>query len=744
MHSNILRFLLLSAFFLLGGCAYYNTLFNAKRSYNDGLKTIRENADQGTVPPAAKKHFETTIEKCWKLIDIYSDQSKYADDALLYIAKSEFYVEKYAQARVHLEQFMGKYAESELIPEAQLWYGKVLLKDNDVETANEYFLRVINNARKSKIRSEAYFELGLYAFEQKDYDQAIEYLEQALKEKIDDEFKAFLLYNLGEAYYIQGKYKEAIDQYKRVDKFSPAIDIEYKAKLHLAQSYTALKKYEDAYQLLRKALTAPRFNAFAPVLKTAMGENYEAQQRHADAVDTYREIIRDRKPSPGTAQAAFNLAELFEFHYQDIDSAVAYYGMVGKLYSQFDSVVVANNKKLFLSEFKDIRDGIRHDERMVYRLTNEPDFRDSLYQAQYLDSLRIARGEIDTTGSRSPADSLRRAMREDSLARAGQDPRFNPDLSAPDSTIGPEDPSRPPDGGEEYTGLRGDPDGTDPLTGRNNPPDPGRGGNTGRNNAEAEKKKKTLEKRKLSQIEFDLMNNRYHLAEFYLLKVEKYDSAAYHFNRFLETYEDSILTPKALYSLIYIYKLPQYQDLPRVYELEKRILKDYAYSPFAREIMKNKGMLDEDIAEETPETKARDKFREAEELYFAGKYRSAIPKYRQVANADTTWDVSAQAQFVIAWIYEHNLANIDSAMAAYKRVIDRYPAARQYVAVARKKISPPPVEAPVASDSTLAAGAAPDTAAAGTPDQLSDPTKLGSEDILKEKIRWRNNRSFIK
>ncbi|MCB0260545.1 MAG: tetratricopeptide repeat protein [Calditrichaeota bacterium] len=743
MQSKILKFLLLSAFLLLGGCAYYNTLFNAKQSYNDGLKTIRENPDQANVPPAAKKHFETTIEKCWKLIDIYSDQSKYADDALLYIAKSEFYVEKYAQARVHLEQFMGKYGESDLIPEAQLWYGKVLLKENEVETANEYFLRVINNARKSKIRSEAYFELGLYAFEQKDYTQAIEYLEQALKEKIDDEFKAFLLYNLGEAYFIQGKYKEAIDQYKRVDKFSPAIDIEYKSKLHLAQSYTALKKYEDAYQLLRKALTAPRFNAFSPVLKTAMGENYEAQQRYVDAVDTYREIIQERKPSPGTAQAAFNLAELFEFYYQDIDSAVAYYGKVAKLYSQFDSVEVANNKKLFLSEFKDIRDGIRHDERMVYRLSNEPGFRDSLYQAQYLDSLRIASGEVDTTGSHSPADSLRPLSREDSLALARQNPLFNPDDSATDTTGGLENPNRPPDEGQEYTGLRGDATQPNPVSGRNNPSNPGRSGNASQNSGE-EKKKKTLEKRKLPQIEFDLMNNRYHLAEFYLLKVEKYDSAAHHFNHFLETYEDSILTPKALYSLIYIYKLPQHQDLPRVYELEKRILKDYAYSPFAREIMKNKGMLDEDHVEETPESKARDKFREAEKLYFEGKYRSAIPQYRQVANADTTWDVSAQAQFVIAWIYEHNLANIDSAMAAYKRVIDRYPAARQYVAVARKKVSPPPPEAPVASDSTLAAGAAQDTAAASTPDQLSDPSKLGSEDILKDKIRWRNNRSFIK
>jgi hypothetical protein len=71
--SRRLRYLLIVLFAITAGCAYYNTLFNAKRSYNEGIKAAGESSDP---PAAARKHFETTIEKCWKLIELYSDQSK--------------------------------------------------------------------------------------------------------------------------------------------------------------------------------------------------------------------------------------------------------------------------------------------------------------------------------------------------------------------------------------------------------------------------------------------------------------------------------------------------------------------------------------------------------------------------------------------------------------------------------------------------------------------------------------------
>ncbi len=725
--------------FFLGGCAYYNTLFNAKNSYNEGLKTLQEGTGQKRGAVSAKKHFETTIEKCWKLIDIYGDNNKYADDALLYICKSEFYLERYTQAKLHLEQFMKKYSNSDLLSEARLWYGKVLLTEEDLEKANEYFRLVINNSKNPQIRSQASFELGLYAFRRENYPQAIQYLETALKEKLDDEYKATVLFYLAESYFIQKEYKKAVELYQKVVKFHPPLDIELQAQLHHARALGEMGKFGEAEKILRKMLTAPRFQPHEAKIKTAIGENYERQGKFNEALDIYHEVVQTRRSDAGTAQAAYNLARLYENVYVVLDSAVIYYGKVPRIYPKFDSIEVARRKERTLNEFKTIRDNIWQDEYLVERLTHDPDFRDSLYTAQREDSLRRLRGEVEEAPETPPIadsdpfadsslpDSLQPGLSDSLTAQSPAAPDTAAEKKPEDEFIGFRDRQVNP----KPAGLPGQP----PQTPEKRPDE------------EQSPRKKPLEKRKLPRIEFDLMNSRYQMAEYYLLKEQNYDSAAVHFHKFLDTYEDSILTPKALYSLIYIYRSPHRQDLSRVYELEKELLGKYIDSPFAREILKNKGMLEAEKKELTPQEQAYREFLKAESLYFAGKYRNALVQYEKIANLDSTWEISAKAQFAVAWVYEKNLGMKDSALTAYKRVIERFPHAGQYVAVARKKTQPP-VERPVpaAPDTTVLAAEAehPDESPTGpSAAEIADAGALdeaGAADILKEKIRWRNRR----
>lgn len=732
---NYKSILVLGMILFGSGCAYYNTLFNAKDNYNEGLKILRESPEQTTIPANARKSFETTIDKCWKLIDIYSDKSKYADDALLLIAKSEFHIEKYIQSKQHLDQFMRKYSESDLFPEANLWYGKILLYEKDIDGANEYFRRVINNGKDAQIRSQASFELGKYAFQQKDYPKAIEYLQTALKEDLSDEYKAEVMYSLAEAHYQQGDLKNAVSQYEKVEKQNPTLDIEYRSKMQHSRALVKMDKSTKALEILRKMITAPRFKPFLTSIKTEIGGIYEKQDDLITAVETYNEVISEKRSDVGTAWAAYHLAQLYETELNNLDSAVFYYKKTNQVYSKFDSAEVALRKEKYLGEFKEIVDNIDRDELLVTRLTTEPDFLDSLYEAQYEDSFRIANGLgiEDTTAF----DSLLAIQQMDSVATDSslfssidsQTKLFNQSVD----TLNPNIPQD-----------------TDPLAAGTTkinsglPPNPIPAA-AGKNNKNVKPKKK-LEKRKLPQIEFDLMNSRYQLAEFYLLKEENYDSAAYYFDDFIHTYEDSILTPKAYYSLIYINRSPQVNNMQKVYEYEKELLANYIDSPFAIEIMKNRGMYEEEEKAISAEEMAYQKFLAAESLYFAGQYRPAIEAYEKIADLDTSWNISAKAQFAVAWVYERDLGMRDSAFTAYERIIQRFPQATDFVRVARKKISPP-VEKVELTDSTAIAG---ETAIGDTGEEVlaentgsennAGDTALRSEDILREKIRWRNQR----
>ena len=749
---NLQRFVFLLLILLFaGGCAYYNTLFNAKNSYEEGLKVLSETADTERTPPNARKHFETTIDKCWKLIEIYTDQNKYADDALLYIAKSEFYLEKYTQSKSHLDQFFKKYSESDLLPESYLWYAKILLIENNVEEANEYFRRILNLSEEAEIRSRANFELGRYAFKNEDYSESEKYLQIALKEDLEDALRAELLFFLAESYSKQKKYKEAVDKYKEVGKRQAGLDIEYKATLNLAKTYTILGKHKDSYETLRKMQTAPRFKNFLPIIKTTMAENYQAEKNYDDAIELYREVIVARRQNPGTAQAALNLARLYENEFNNLDSAVTYYGQVAKLYSKFDSVDVANDKFNFLSEYRDIRSDLTRDENLIYRLTNDSDFRDSLYQAQYDDSVRIATGDTltnplgggdDDDGSlalNNPREGTTAAQkaraRLDSMNRANEERRQNTGF-----------------GENEGFGSGSPGEGEREGVGEVQPGN--RFGNV--NNQKNEKEEEViapipLEKRKLPEIEFDLMLNRYHLAEFYLLKVEQFDSAIVEYNDFLQTYEDSILTPKGLYSLIYIYKSKDFENPQLVDQFESRLINEYPESEFALQIREARGeSLSADAGE--GEEAAEALFREAEAQYFAGDFKQALAKYREVANMDTSWVISARAKYAMAWIYEYDMAEKDSALLAYNEIITRYPQAHLYVQKARKKTTEPrpdPVtptgEEGDEDDGPAIGEAERDVPSEGEAGSLDEDESIGltSGDILDEKIAWRRSRGRI-
>jgi tetratricopeptide (TPR) repeat protein len=658
-------------FLVFLNCAYYNTLFNAKKSFNAGIDIIQKEPEK-QIHPNANKYFEDTIEKCWKLIEIYSDQSKYADDALLYIVKSEYYIGNYAQAKSHVNQFIQKYPESKLIPEANLWYGKLLLKDDQIDEGKEYLMRIINLSDDSRLKAEAFYELGNLAFEKEKYKEAIEYFEKALDEKIDRQYAAFINFYLGESYFEQQQYPKAIDQFKKVQKFSPSLDIEYKTNYHLGKSYVGIEKYDEGLKVLRKMLTAPRFKGFIPSIKSEIARINYLQGKEEVAIDLYTEVVRERVPGIGTAEASFSLGQIYENNVQNIDSAVFYYGEVRKLFSKYDSIEVAEEKYFFLSELKKIQDEIRDDRFLVYNLENDSYFRDSLYTLQYEDSLYgsinqslsqnidTSLQQLDTTSvlyrmDLTQLDSLKKQL-TDSLAFTMEDSvRFilEDSLKKIDNFILDKAPKIQVD----------------------------------------------VEKRKLPEIHHDLMENEYHLAEFFLLQMESLDSAVTHYEYFLDSYEDSVLTPKAIYTLSYIYSKPTYLNENKVDSLENILISNYSDSPFTKEILRQRGGIDDKPTENIEDEIGYSLFLKAENFYFQNNLDSALSLYQYVASLDTNSVWSAKAQMARAWIYEKDLKNNQKAIEEYEILKNNF-SQSEFVAYAAMKTKIPLIEEGVA-DSTL-------------------------------------------
>ncbi|NOQ97587.1 MAG: tetratricopeptide repeat protein, partial [Calditrichae bacterium] len=220
---------------------------------------------------------------------------------------------------------------------------------------------------------------------------------------------------------------------------------------------------------------------------------------------------------------------------------------------------------------------------------------------------------------------------------------------------------------------------------------------------EDESKKKTPIKtpsklRSESEIQKSLIKNKFALAEYFLLSMQNYDSARVAYNNFVETTQDSALTPKAKYSLAYIYKY-HYADSIKANEIHNEILTEYPDSPYAAFLLdqKGEGLIEEDITEDD----YKELFIQAEQDMSDNNYDDALEAFLLIAEDDSGSTWAEKSRYAIAWMYENQMDSVDAAIEAYEIIVAEYPKT-EYAKIARNKIKPPPVEKTEAPTDSLA------------------------------------------
>src|SRR5699024_4948739 len=119
--------------------AYYNTFYNAKKSYKQGLKKVQNqpeaiNAEQfislySAAANAGKADFEKAIGNAAQILHRFPD-SKWLDDALFLIGKSYYFLNDYYSALEKFEAVIAINHSTNLKQQAILWKARILAELN--------------------------------------------------------------------------------------------------------------------------------------------------------------------------------------------------------------------------------------------------------------------------------------------------------------------------------------------------------------------------------------------------------------------------------------------------------------------------------------------------------------------------------------------------------------------------------------------------------------------------------------
>lgn len=638
LHSLLNKLFLSFILIALLGCAYFNTFYNARENYRLGVEKQKKTTSE-TITSEVKNHFDKAIEKSWKLIDIYGDSSKYADDALLLIGQSYFNLRDYPKAERVFQQFLLKFSNSDLTPEAKLWLAKSYIalakEDLALDLLNQFFEGRVSN----KNAAQTYFILGELYFKRGDYEQSIENLTRSLEITRDDEMRGDAEFMIGQSFFNLEQYDNAILHFSRLEKLDVPPIKEFEALMQKINALNELQKYDEADIILRIMLRDQRFKDQFAFIETQLAHIAEIQGYTDYARELYTDVIKKYPRKEGTALASFYLAQLFQFEYGNLDSARAYYDNVKKQYSASTVGDLATQRFNLLSEYVKIRDRLIKDQQDYWQLLRgdslltdsialQPEPADSslidIEQLQNLDFQMALQSTIPGETDSTLLDSLQQTM----------------ELSQRD---------------QNQTRIR-----------------------------------KIAVTRSPEEVDGSLIRNSYALAEFFLFSYGNYDSAAYAYQKFVSQFEDSVLTPKAYYGLYYLYN-DVFVDTTKADSIRDILTSRYRDSIYAKKLLDEELEDQLELGIDPGDLRSKERYLKAENHYHNKNFISAIQIFNQIAREDSGSIWAKKSRYAIAYIYEHFLEDIRKAIDSYSVLAAEYPNT-DHAKIALKKIAVPPAD----------------------------------------------------
>jgi len=668
-------FILLFIFCAFTGCstyqnvtAYFNTYYNAKQLFRDGEAEIRQapQKDRDTslfaaynVPQSAQTKFDKVVEKCSKLIQFYPSTS-WVDDAILMIAKSDFYLGDYESSLRKCKELQDNFSTSGLRFEARLVEAKdyyLMKKDDDALKAVKELIPELRTEGKNDLLLEGLMLQAQIYNDRREYDQAAQSYALALQLSGDAATRAFGAYQLGECYEKLGNSEQAAEAYADVQHYSPGFELEYRARLKHGSMLRESGKHDQALHTLDELNDEPLRPEQHGLVDLEIANTYRAMGDTTVAFSFYNLIDTVYRHSEASGKSLYIRGRYYEETMHDYKTAREYY-VKAKGEAQAGEVArTAERKANSLDRYFALLDNIKRYDLFLHPDTSHGKISpgDSLHVEQSIpgridsskseeDTPAIAEGQQDSQppNDDNPVVRPAREERSEEGSAAFRRRHADRDLEADDE---PADGSQP----------------------ENNPGEPksDRLAFTGDSTHRTTRPAPVVKAQNLSPDSVRSLTTQsyYELGTLFYLELERPDSAQRWYQRVVDEFPLSRFVPRTLYAQAELHR--SMGDSVGVDSLYALILDRYGSTEYAAQIRRVRGL---EVKEQNVDT-IESSFLIGEELLQKGETQKALKEFKKIAKAEKRSELTSKAEYAVGWIYESILFENDSAASWYKRVM---------------------------------------------------------------------------
>jgi len=350
MIRNILALGLLMV--LLSGCslgvkqrwvdfnAYYNTFYNAKQSYQAGIRLM--DAQSVTINPerpirihrtpsrAGQAQFEKAIEKSADILRNHDD-SKWVDDALELIGRSYFQLGQFFAAEQKFNEILAASSSGQVRQRAVLWKSIIFLETNRYNEGIQYINASILSEEfdwNPQTLAELYLVLAQLYVAQEDWDSATSALASGLPDFREDILRSRGYFLYGQLLERQNRNQEALNAYRGVSRRYPEYQLIYFAAVRQNAIRRELGQYDRAYsEFLAMSRDDKNFDQIGD-LNYEIARTLQFKGEPVQAFQLYQQVLYNslRPPTRETiSKTHYAIAELYRFNFGDFNIAAAYY-----------------------------------------------------------------------------------------------------------------------------------------------------------------------------------------------------------------------------------------------------------------------------------------------------------------------------------------------------------------------------------------------------------------------------------
>lgn len=618
--------------------SYFNTYYNAQRAFDDAEKEIlagqrtqqgrsATTAAIGPVSQTARTKFNTAIEKASKILSYYPT-CKWVDDALFIIGKSYYYLDDDLKAERKFLELFAKYPWSDLRLEAELWYGRSLLRQKrfaeGVQLLDNLFAKGVESGERD-IAAMAARLLGSHFFEKQEYEKAIKYFQETVATSRDDNVRAEAQMQLGYCYKAMKDLTRASQAFLAVDEFGPDYGTAFSAKFEYVKILSELRRYDEALAGLRQFLAdAKNADNFAKV-NFEIGNVYLSQNRTDDAVQKFTYVDTAFARTDEAAKAYYNLGEIYESTEHNYAQARSNFDKARFEYPSSEITADAVRKSDAYAKYFGLKIELTKYDSLIADFAGRRAKRDSLNM----------RREASQTGDTISAVGFLRARSKS-------------------------------DAGEPQAKLRAKRDSLARLDSTRKA---------------TELTLEAYERRSIDSLRQLIVKSEFELAGIFYLEINEPDSALYWYQKVIDKGSRDDLAPRALFTMEEIYRTSKGKEKSFLDSLYTTIVAKYPESPYAQESRRALGLP----LLEARKDPAADLYSRAETYMGGMSPDSALPLLSKIIREDASSPFSAKALYAMGWLYENKLDKRDSASAVYRRLVAAFPES-QFANAVRPKI----------------------------------------------------------